>query len=78
MQPQAGGQLVNDLDGRVLNVQPEGLACLDKLRYQRRGGIPHHLAAVINPAAHGSRLRDSVRAQRLASTAALFRDADAG
>jgi hypothetical protein len=26
--------LVNELVGRVLNVEPEGLACLNELRYQ--------------------------------------------
>jgi hypothetical protein len=62
VQPQVGGQLVNGLVGRALDVQPEGLACLDELRYQRRRGLPDYLAAVINPAAHGSRLRDSVSA----------------
>jgi len=72
VQAQAGGQLVNDLIGRILDVQPERLACLDELRYQRRGGFPDHLAAVINPAPHGSRLRDSVGAQRLACAAAIF------
>jgi len=70
VQAQAGGQLVNDLIGRILDVQPERLACLDELRYQRRGGFPGHLAAVINPAPHGSRLRDSIGVQRLASAAA--------
>jgi hypothetical protein len=54
VQPQAGGQLVNDLVGRVLDVQPEGLARLNELRYQRRGRLPDNLAAVINPAPHGS------------------------
>ena len=38
MQAQAGGQLVNDLIGRILDVQPERLACLDELRYQRGEG----------------------------------------
>jgi hypothetical protein len=59
VQPQAGGQLVDDLVGRVLDVEPEGLACLNELRYQRRGGLPDDLAGVINPAPHGSRLRHS-------------------
>ena len=58
VQPQPRGQLVNDLVDRVLDVQPEGPACLNELRYERRGGLPNHLAAVINPAPHGSRLRD--------------------
>jgi hypothetical protein len=35
MQARARGQLANDLVARVLNVQPEGLACLNELRYQR-------------------------------------------
>ena len=48
------------LVGRVLDVEPEGLACLNELRYQRRGGLPDDLAGVINPAPHGSRLRHSV------------------
>jgi len=38
VQPQAGGQLINDLVGRVLDVEPEGLACLNELRYQRWAG----------------------------------------
>ena len=49
-----GGQLVNELIGRVLNVEPEGLACLNELRYQRRVRLPDDLAGVINPAPHGS------------------------
>jgi hypothetical protein len=36
------------------DVEPEGLACLNELRYQRRGGLPDDLARVINPAPHGS------------------------
>jgi hypothetical protein len=33
MQAQPGGQLVHDLAGRVLDVEPEGLAGLNELRY---------------------------------------------
>jgi hypothetical protein len=51
-QPQGGGQLVNELVGRVLDVQPERLARRNELSYQRGGRIPDDLAAVINPAAH--------------------------
>jgi hypothetical protein len=61
VQPQQGGQLVNDLISRILDIQPEGLACLNELRHQRQGGVPNDLAGMINPAPHGSRLRDSVR-----------------
>ena len=53
VQTQAGGQLVNDLVGRVLDIQPERLSRRHELRYQRRGGIPDNLAGVINPAPHG-------------------------
>lgn len=53
VQTQAGGQLVNDLIGRVLDIQPERLGRGHELRYQRRGGIPDNLAGVINPASHG-------------------------
>jgi hypothetical protein len=53
VQAQAGGQLVNDLVGRVLDIQPERLARSNELHYQRRGGIPDDLAGVINPAPHG-------------------------
>src|SRR6185437_10087456 len=60
-QPQQGGRLVNDLIGRILDIQPKGLARLNELRYQRLGGIPNDLPGLINPAPHGSRLRDSVR-----------------
>jgi hypothetical protein len=34
VQPQAGGQLVNDLVGWILDVEPEGLAGLNELCYQ--------------------------------------------
>jgi hypothetical protein len=44
-QPQQGGQLVNDLIGRILDIQPKGLARLNELRYQRLGGIPNDLPA---------------------------------
>jgi hypothetical protein len=53
MQGQAGGQLVNDLVGRVLDIQPERLSRCDKLRYQPRGGIPDNRTGVIDPAPHG-------------------------
>jgi hypothetical protein len=61
VQPQQGGELVNDLVGRVLDVQPEGLACLSELRDQGHGGIPDDLAGAINPAPHAAdpRLRQA-------------------
>jgi hypothetical protein len=64
VQPQPGGELVDDLVGRVLDVQPEGLARPDELRYQRRRRLPDHLARPINPAPHGSRLRHPLLAHR--------------
>jgi hypothetical protein len=65
VQPEQGGQLVNDLIGRILYIQPEGLARLNELPYQRQGGIPDNLAGMINPAPHG-RLPDSFTAYRVA------------
>jgi hypothetical protein len=61
VQPQQGGQLVNGLIDRILDIQPKGLGRLNELRYQRPGRIPDHLAGKINPAPHGSRLRDCAR-----------------
>jgi hypothetical protein len=70
-QPQAAGELVNYLVGGVLDVQPEGLACVNELCYQRRGGIPDNLAVVVNPAPHGG-LPDSFSAYRAAGAAEAF------
>jgi hypothetical protein len=39
VQPKAGGEAVDDLIGRVLDVQPEGLTRLDELGNQRRGWL---------------------------------------
>jgi hypothetical protein len=64
VQPQDRGQLVDDLAGRVLDVQPEGLACLNELLYQRQGGIPNDLAGMINPAPHGSQTTPPLAAPR--------------
>jgi hypothetical protein len=36
VQSQAGGEMVDDLVGRVLDVQPEGLARLGELPDERR------------------------------------------
>jgi hypothetical protein len=52
MQTRPGGQLVNELISRVLDVQPERLTRSYELRHQRRGGIPDDFAGVINPAPH--------------------------
>jgi hypothetical protein len=70
-QPQAAGEPVNDLVGGVLDVEPEGLTCVNELCYQRWGGIPDNLAAVINPAPHGG-LPDSFSAYRVAGAGEAF------
>jgi hypothetical protein len=66
-QPQAAGELVKDLTGGVLDVQPEGLACLNELCHQRRGRLPDHLGVVIDPALLGG-LPDPLSACRLAES----------
>src|SRR5215470_17471439 len=54
MQSQEGSQLVDDLIGRIFDIQPKRLSCLNELRYQRRRGVPDDLPGVIDPASHGS------------------------
>jgi hypothetical protein len=70
-QPQAAGELVNDLVGGILDVQPEGLPCVNELCYQRWGGFPDNPAVVINPAPHGG-LPDSFSADPAAGAAEAF------
>src|SRR5215469_11578369 len=53
VQSQTGGEPVDDLVGRVLDVEPEGPAILDELPDERRWGLLQDVGAVIDPAAHG-------------------------
>src|SRR5262249_44075940 len=54
VQSQAGGEPVDDLVGRGLDVEPEGLASLDELPDERWWGPAHNLGAMVGPATHGS------------------------
>jgi hypothetical protein len=54
-------QPIRDLIGRVLDVEPEGLASLNELCNQRRRGLLNDVVTVIDPAPHGSSLRGRLR-----------------
>ena len=51
---QKSRELVDDLVGRVLDIEPKGLASLNELCYQRPGWVPHQLAAIVNPGPHAT------------------------